>query len=123
MKRIIVICLILALLIACQPTPEQEVVFNKGDGTIEDVIESKPVTDYAIQSPSAGAEQPVAEPEPPADERYLLPVWDFSFYRESKWTYYPDEATRERLRDFSRSYSTLTINAVDGSIIDRNVGY
>ena len=58
-----------------------------------------------------------------ADEFYLLPVWDFSFYRESKWTYYPDEATRERLRDFSRSYSTLTINAVDGSIIDRNVGY
>ena len=80
MKRIIVICLILALLIACQPTPEQEVVFNKGDGTIEDVIESKPVTDYAIQSPSAGAEQPVAEPEPPADERYLLPVWDFMGY-------------------------------------------
>ena len=67
MKRIMILCLSLMLLAACQPTPEQEIVFNKGDGTIEDVIESKPVMDYAIQSPSAGAEQSAAEE--PADEQ------------------------------------------------------
>ncbi len=67
MKRIMILCLSLTLLLACVPTPEQEVVFNKGDGTIEDVIESKPVMDYAVQSPSAGAEQSAAEE--PADEQ------------------------------------------------------
>ena len=66
MKRLIVILLSLTLL-TCVPTPEQEVVFNKGDGTIEDVIESKPVTDYAVQSPSVEANEPAAEqPEAPA---------------------------------------------------------
>ncbi len=120
MKRIIVICLILALLIACQPTPEQEVVFNKGDGTIEDVIESKPVTDYAIQSPSAGAEQPVAEPKPPADERYLLPVWDFMGYTYNARD--PEKNLPGTLAWFS-GQSLLTISAVDGSIIDRDRGY
>ncbi len=35
MKRIIIVCLILALLAACQPTPEQEFVVNKGDDTVE----------------------------------------------------------------------------------------
>lgn len=72
MKRIIIICLILALLAACQPTPEQEVVFNKGDGTIEDVIDSKPVSGYAVQSPSAGANEPVAEE--PASEQPEAPA-------------------------------------------------
>jgi hypothetical protein len=79
MKRLLVILFALALLLACVPTPEQEAVFNKGDGTMEDVIESKPVTDYAVQSPSAGAEQPAAdehsaEHETPADEQPETPT-------------------------------------------------
>jgi hypothetical protein len=35
MKRLFVIVLALALLAACQPTPEQEFVVNKGDDTVE----------------------------------------------------------------------------------------
>ncbi|MBR6040335.1 MAG: hypothetical protein IKP38_07645 [Clostridia bacterium] len=33
MKRIIILCLSLALLLACVPTPEEEFVVNKGDGS------------------------------------------------------------------------------------------
>lgn len=38
MKRIIITCLLLALLLACVPTPEQEFVVNKGDGVLTDAI-------------------------------------------------------------------------------------
>lgn len=67
MKKLLPILLLLILLTACVPTPEHEVVFNKSDGTIEDVIESKPVTDYAVQSPSAEANAPAAE-EPAGEQ-------------------------------------------------------
>ena len=40
--KIPVVLLSLALLTACQPTPETEVVMNKGDGTLETVIHSEP---------------------------------------------------------------------------------
>ena len=42
MKRIIILCLSLILLFACQPTPRSEVVVNKGDDTLETVIHSAP---------------------------------------------------------------------------------
>ena len=45
MKRIFILCLSLALLIACVPTPEQEYVVNKGDSTVEDKINAVPRTD------------------------------------------------------------------------------
>lgn len=38
MKRIVIVCLLLALLIACQPTPQTEFVVNKGDGKMEEII-------------------------------------------------------------------------------------
>ena len=38
MKRIIILCLSLALLLACVPTPEEEFVVNKGDGTFEELL-------------------------------------------------------------------------------------
>ena len=45
------------------------------------------------------------------DERYLLPVWDFMGY------------TDEGSREWFKNQSLLTVNAIDGSIIDRNSGY
>ena len=51
----------------------------------------------------------------PNEEGYwLLPVWDFRGY-ETKWA--------DRIDSWWDDFSILTINAVDGSIIDRNVGY
>ena len=38
MKRIMILCLLFALLLACQPTPEEEFVKNKSDGTLEELI-------------------------------------------------------------------------------------
>ena len=38
MKRIIILCLSLALLLACVPTPEEEFVVNKSDDTLEELI-------------------------------------------------------------------------------------
>ena len=47
MKRIFALLLCLALLIACVPTPEEEFVVNKGDGTLEAMIgEATPVPSY-----------------------------------------------------------------------------
>ncbi len=38
MKRIIILCLLLALIVACQPTPEKEFVVNKGDDLLSEAI-------------------------------------------------------------------------------------
>lgn len=47
MKRLFVLLLALALLLACQPTPEEEFVVNKADGELESLIgESTPVPPY-----------------------------------------------------------------------------
>ena len=42
MKRIIILCLSLVLLLACLPTPEQEYIVNKGDETVEEKINATP---------------------------------------------------------------------------------
>ena len=46
-----------------------------------------------------------------SNERYLLPVWDFMGY------------TSGPSKEWFSGQSLLTINAIDGSIIDRNAGY
>ena len=58
-----------------------------------------------------------------APEEFLfVPVWDFVGYMESKSTVY-DAEDLERLKVWASSLSYLTINAIDGSIIDREQGY
>ena len=56
------------------------------------------------------------------DERYLLPVWDFMGY-----TYNPDYPRSDADLIGTKSWflyqSLLTVNAIDGSIIDRDAGY
>lgn len=50
MKRIAVILLALALLLACVPTPEEEFVVNKSEGTLEDKLSSEPAAAFAPES-------------------------------------------------------------------------
>ena len=50
MKRIVILCLILSLLLACVPTPEEEFVVNKSDGTLEDKLSSEPVAAFTTES-------------------------------------------------------------------------
>lgn len=69
MKRIIIVCLILALLAACQPTPEQEHIVNKGDGVLEDKLNAAPQADAA----SGPAEPDRETVEGNAAERQLYP--------------------------------------------------
>ncbi len=45
MKRIVVICLILALLVACQPTPETDYVVNRGEEDLEALLHTTPAPD------------------------------------------------------------------------------
>ena len=56
------------------------------------------------------------------DERYLLPVWDFMGY-----TYNPDYPRSDADLIGTKSWflyqSLLTVNAIDGSVIDRDAGY
>ena len=51
MKRIIILCLSLALLLACVPTPEEEFVTNKSDGVLQDKIAAAPV-EVSFAAPS-----------------------------------------------------------------------
>ena len=68
----------------------------------------------------------IAVPDNP-DEFILTPVWDFFGYEEKEYaedTYTSlllDENNKYRTREFRHSY--LTINAIDGSVIDRSLGY
>ncbi len=61
MKRICIVLLSLALLLACVPTPDAEVVINKADGTLEEIIHPAtvpPETDATL--PTAGIASPPA---------------------------------------------------------------
>ena len=54
MKRIIILCLSLALLLACVPTPEEEFVVNKGDGTLEEIIHATAAPDGDVNEALSG---------------------------------------------------------------------
>ena len=62
--------------------------------------------------------------QPDSDEYLVVPVWDFygSTILSSERTKYTDEEYWDKISHFyGRSF--LTINAIDGSIIDREFGY
>ena len=66
MKRIIILCLSLALLLACVPTPEQEFVVNKGDDTVEQKLSETPDPDSGSTAarqtfPDRWDEDPIVE--------------------------------------------------------------
>ena len=56
MKRIWILLLACLLLTACQPTPEAEVVVNKGEGALESAIHSDPAAYPAESNGRAGEE-------------------------------------------------------------------
>ena len=56
-----------------------------------------------------------------SDDYYLLPVWDFTGYMIHDWQMSPGDMAVAR--GFFHSMSILTINAVDGSVLDRFLGY
>ena len=62
----------------------------------------------------------IYEPSTDAHTGLLVPVWDFFGTRKIESDYYGDNYS-DTTDDPTWSY--LTINAVDGSIIDRGLGY
>ena len=58
---------------------------------------------------------------PNSDEYRLIPVWDFIGYVVYDWDATPGEKAISQA--FFERMSILTINAVDGSVIDRYLGY
>ena len=52
MKRIILLCISLSLLLACVPTPEEEFIVNKGDGVLTEKIAEKPVAEQVFEAPA-----------------------------------------------------------------------
>lgn len=62
MKRVFLLLLI-GMLLACVPTPEEEIVTNKADGTLEDAIRhSEPIAPYAAEE-TATLRQTLGVPE------------------------------------------------------------
>lgn len=75
MKRALSLLLAIALLVfcaACQPTPEEEIVTNKGDGVMEEKI-------FATAEPTAEVEEEEASPEPTAIPFEKVTHWTESF--------------------------------------------
>lgn len=72
MKRIVILCLILTLLLACVPTPTEEVVLNKTEGRLEAAItETTPVPAYEteqVELQTGEPETPQGSDQKPADE-------------------------------------------------------
>ena len=76
MKRIIILCLILSLLLlACVPTPEEEFVVNKADGTLEDKLSSEPVAEFTA--------------DPNTQEAAKNPLYD-ALGAPERWTMEPE---------------------------------
>lgn len=63
MKRIIILCLSLALLLACVPTPEQEYVVNKSDDVLEEKLHATPIPSSEDTVDAVPSE--VSEPDAP----------------------------------------------------------
>lgn len=63
--------------------------------------------------------------EPQSDSRsgMLVPAWDFFGSYEGTYKEGKEEGKSEDFRDTTRYESYLTINAIDGSVIDRGLGY
>ncbi len=98
MKRIVILCLILSLLLACVPTPEEEFVVNKADGTLEDKLSSEPAAAFTTESTTK---------EPTRN-----PLYD-ALGAPERWTMEPE--TR------SVPFADLTIVA-DAEVVLPNVG-
>ena len=98
MKRIVILLLSLTLLIACVPTPEEEFVVNKSDGTLEDKLSSKPVAEFTT--------------DPNAQEITKSPLYD-ALGAPERWTM--ETETR------SVPFAELTIVA-DAEVVLPNVG-
>ena len=67
-----------------------------------------------------------------SDEYLVVPVWDF--FSSAVYTYSDDYMTEvydhyildennQRIVDYGDNFSFLTINAIDGTVIDRALGY
>ena len=84
MKRIAMILLSFLLLLACVPTPEEEFVVNKGDGTLEEIIHATAIPDSepdgdvieALPGATKAPAQVTTAPEAPAARTYS---WKDSF--------------------------------------------
>ena len=80
MKRIAMILLSLVILLACVPTPEEEFVVNKGDGTLEEIIHATAAPDgdviEALSGETKAPAQVTTAPEAPAVRTYS---WKDSF--------------------------------------------
>ena len=62
MKRILVCCLLFFLL-ACVPTPEEEIVANKAEGRLEDLIDTDAVAAYAPENEARSLRSRLGAPD------------------------------------------------------------
>ncbi|MBR5619760.1 MAG: hypothetical protein IKW76_08490, partial [Clostridia bacterium] len=63
MKRIFALLLCLALLIACVPTPEEDLVANKAEGRLEGLIEEDAIEAYAPKSEARSLKSRLGAPD------------------------------------------------------------
>ncbi len=68
MKRIAILLLAVLLLVACVPTPEEEIVANKAEGRLEDLIDTDAVEAYAPEDEARSLRSLLGAPETISEE-------------------------------------------------------
>ncbi|MBR4905836.1 MAG: hypothetical protein IKZ44_03200 [Clostridia bacterium] len=68
MKRIAILLLAVLLLAACVPTPEEEIVANKAEGRLEDLIDTDAVEAYALEDEARSLRSLLGAPETVQEE-------------------------------------------------------
>ena len=63
MKRIAIVLLAVLMFAACQPTPEEEIVANKAEGRLEDLIDTDAVEAYATEDEARSLRSLLGAPE------------------------------------------------------------
>ena len=71
MKRIAALLLILLMVAACQPTPEEEFVKNKSDGTMEDIIQEQTASSQTTPAETERRTE-TSTPDTPSDPASYL---------------------------------------------------
>lgn len=129
MKRIVILCLSLALLLACVPTPEEEFVVNKADGTLEELLKAEAAESFEPDGkPEADARSPLYDALG-APERWTMevetrsvPFADLTISADAKVAL-PNVSRISVYQTTQRSFSKETLDAVADALLGDGARY
>ena len=119
MKRIIVVLLTLALLLACVPTPEEEFIVNKADNLAEQKLETEYVAAASDDRPNAELHRNLLAPQT-FPERWQKDSYETPF-KAQQYLYKSMNSNGEPVFDTAEVTGTLEL-AIDAEIVQKSDG-